>query len=120
MPTIKPDPEAPGELAACLVNLLAETRTSRDADFCFRGLRIAIIYNSRLAALASHCHHSVNKGGSMMSVMEHLDSLKAKHQDLEHLIEEEEARPRPDEDKIHELKRQKLRIKDEIAGHDHH
>lgn len=51
----------------------------------------------------------------MMSVTEHLDSLKAKHLDLEHLIEQEEARPRPDEDKIHELKRQKLRIKDEIA-----
>jgi hypothetical protein len=51
----------------------------------------------------------------MMSVVEHLDSLKAKHLDLEHLIEQEEARPRPDENKINELKRQKLRIKDEIA-----
>jgi len=51
----------------------------------------------------------------MMSVMEHLDSLKAKHLDLEQLIEQEEARPRPDETKINELKRQKLRIKDEIA-----
>ena len=50
-----------------------------------------------------------------MSVTEHLDSLKAKHLDLEQLIELEEARPRPDEAKIHELKRQKLRIKDEIA-----
>jgi len=50
-----------------------------------------------------------------MSVTEHLDSLKAKHLDLEQLIEQEEARPRPDEAKIHELKRQKLRIKDEIA-----
>jgi hypothetical protein len=54
-------------------------------------------------------------GGSMMSVVEHLDSLKAKHTDLEHLIEMEEARPRPDENKINELKRQKLRIKDEMA-----
>ena len=50
-----------------------------------------------------------------MSVVEHLDSLKAKHTDLETLIEQEEARPRPDENKINELKRQKLRIKDEIA-----
>jgi hypothetical protein len=40
-----------------------------------------------------------------MSVTEHLDSLKAKHLDLEQLIEQEEARPRPDEAKIHELKR---------------
>jgi hypothetical protein len=51
----------------------------------------------------------------MMSVMEHRQSLKTKHHDLENLIEQEEARPKPDEAKINELKRQKLRIKDEIA-----
>ncbi|MEA2783283.1 MAG: hypothetical protein QOK29_4827 [Rhodospirillaceae bacterium] len=56
----------------------------------------------------------------MMSVTEHLESLKAKHLDLEHLIEQEEGRPRPDDDKISELKRQKLRIKDEIAQLTHH
>ena len=55
-----------------------------------------------------------------MSVTEHLDSLKAKHLDLEQLIELEEARPRPDEVKIHELKRQKLRIKDEMVQMDRH
>lgn len=44
----------------------------------------------------------------MMSVMEHMESLKTKHHDLENLIEQEEARPRPDEAKINELKRQKL------------
>lgn len=56
----------------------------------------------------------------MMSVMEHMESLKTKHHDLENLIEQEEARPRPDEAKINELKRQKLRIKDEIAQLDRH
>jgi len=44
-----------------------------------------------------------------------MESLKTKHHDLEILIEQEEARPRPDEAKINELKRQKLRIKDEIT-----
>jgi hypothetical protein len=50
-----------------------------------------------------------------MSAAEHVESLKAKHQDLEHMIDEEEGRPHPDEALITQLKRQKLRIKDEIA-----
>jgi len=50
-----------------------------------------------------------------MSVTDHVDSLKAKHADLDHLIREEEGRPHPDETLIKELKRQKLRIKDEIV-----
>jgi hypothetical protein len=50
-----------------------------------------------------------------MSVTEHVESLKSKHQELEHLIEEEEHRPHPDDMLITELKRQKLRIKDQLA-----
>lgn len=50
-----------------------------------------------------------------MSVTEHIETLKAKHADLEQLITEEEHRPLPDQTMISELKRQKLRIKDEIA-----
>ena len=50
-----------------------------------------------------------------MSAAEHVESLKAKHQDLEHLILEEEGWPHPDQGLITQLKRQKLRIKDEIA-----
>ena len=50
-----------------------------------------------------------------MSAAEHVESLKAKHQDLEHMIVEEEGRPHPDQALITQLKRQKLRIKDEIA-----
>lgn len=50
-----------------------------------------------------------------MSVAEHVDSLKAKHADLDHLIEEEEGRPHPDQTMVTQLKRQKLRIKDEIT-----
>jgi len=50
-----------------------------------------------------------------MSVMDHVETLKAKHADLDHTILEEENRPCPDETRIKELKRQKLRIKDEIV-----
>ncbi|MGD9885188.1 MAG: YdcH family protein, partial [Reyranella sp.] len=55
------------------------------------------------------------KGGYRMATTEHVDSLKAKHADLDRLIAEEEGRPHPDDARITELKRQKLRIKDEIV-----
>jgi hypothetical protein len=51
-----------------------------------------------------------------MSHEEHVAALKAKHQALEEKIQEEEARPHPDDVTLHQLKREKLRIKDEIAG----
>ncbi len=50
-----------------------------------------------------------------MSVTEHVETLKSKHADLEQLINEEEHRPLPNQALISELKRQKLRIKDQIA-----
>jgi hypothetical protein len=50
-----------------------------------------------------------------MSVTEHVEALRAKHAELENLILEEEHRPHPDDITITELKRQKLRIKDQIA-----
>jgi hypothetical protein len=52
-----------------------------------------------------------------MSVEDHIQSLKSKHAALEAEIEEESQRPRPDEIRLHELKREKLRIKDEIYRH---
>ena len=44
-----------------------------------------------------------------------LDSLKTKHATLEKAIDEEAHRPLPDTVQIHTLKREKLKIKDEIA-----
>ncbi len=49
-----------------------------------------------------------------MSVLEHKDTLISKHAALEKAIDEENARPHPDDIKLHELKREKLRIKDQI------
>ena len=50
-----------------------------------------------------------------MSIEKHLEALEAKHAALDVALEEESARPLPDQTKISELKRQKLKIKEEIA-----
>ena len=55
-----------------------------------------------------------------MSVEEHIETLRAKHASLEEAIDQENMRPHPDDMKLQELKREKLRIKDEIAGLGHH
>ena len=49
-----------------------------------------------------------------MSVQEHVDSLLAKHASLEEQIADEYHRPLPDQPKLSRLKKQKLRLKDEI------
>jgi hypothetical protein len=46
-----------------------------------------------------------------------VEELESKHAALHALIEEEEHRNHPDEDLLHRLKKEKLRLKDEIAGH---
>ena len=43
-------------------------------------------------------------------------ALKQEHERLEESIEEEHARPVPDALRVAELKRRKLRIKDQIAS----
>jgi hypothetical protein len=53
---------------------------------------------------------------TQMSVHEHIEALRVKHVTLKHEIDEEIQRPHPDDLRITELKRQKLRIKDEIAS----
>ncbi len=50
-----------------------------------------------------------------MSVDDHIDALRAKHASLKEAIDTENQRPHPDDLRIAELKREKLRIKDEIA-----
>ena len=49
-----------------------------------------------------------------MSVELHLSELVRRHQAIEQAILAEEAHPSVDELKLHELKRKKLSIKDEI------
>lgn len=49
-----------------------------------------------------------------MSLQDRQEALKAKHATLEAAIEEEIRRPMPDNNTITDLKRRKLRIKDEL------
>jgi len=53
-----------------------------------------------------------------MSLGEKIENLKSKHHDLETAIEEETHRPHPDDIEVANLKKQKLKIKDEIASLD--
>ena len=46
-----------------------------------------------------------------------VEELESKHAALHALIEEEENRAHPDEDLLHRLKKEKLKLKDEMAGH---
>ena len=55
-----------------------------------------------------------------MSQQDRIETLKEKHAALERAIEEENRRPLPNNDMIHDLKRQKLRIKDEIYQLERH
>ena len=46
----------------------------------------------------------------------HISALESKHAELEHRIEQEEARPVPDNVALYDLKRRKLALKDELAA----
>ena len=50
-----------------------------------------------------------------MTQTNQVEALKIKHSELEALIEKENSRPHPDDAIVSQLKRQKLRIKDELA-----
>ncbi len=55
-----------------------------------------------------------------MSLQDRLESLRVKHSQLEEALEEEFRRPLPDSYAIADLKRRKLRIKDELEHIDTH
>jgi hypothetical protein len=50
------------------------------------------------------------------AVLSHLHALQTKHAGLEARLRDEMARPVPDTATIQSLKKQKLRLKEEIAG----
>jgi hypothetical protein len=56
-----------------------------------------------------------------MSLKERMDSLKARHAAVDAQIQDEVQRPLPNSDEITRLKREKLRIKDELyrLSHEH-
>ena len=50
-----------------------------------------------------------------MSDKEQMIALKAKHSELDNALRIEISRPQPDQAVVSQIKKQKLRIKDEIA-----
>lgn len=54
-----------------------------------------------------------------MSLNDRIEALRARHQSLELALQEEIHRPQPNDEMIHDIKRQKLRIKDEIYELEH-
>ena len=54
-----------------------------------------------------------------MTVQSHLDSLNNQHDHLEQEITQESHRPQPDSLKLTALKREKLRIKEEMGKLEH-
>jgi hypothetical protein len=54
-----------------------------------------------------------------MTVQAHLDSLNQQHDHLEQEISDENHRPQPDSLKLAALKREKLRIKEEMERLEH-
>lgn len=53
-----------------------------------------------------------------MAMQEHVDSLRTKHARLEQQIHDEQIRPLPDPALLARLKKEKLRIKEEIERSD--
>jgi hypothetical protein len=49
-----------------------------------------------------------------------IDALKVKHQQIDDTLQSETSRPLPDDTAIASLKREKLRLKDEINRLTHH
>jgi hypothetical protein len=54
-------------------------------------------------------------GGEAMSFEDRIESLRLKHQSLEEELRIETQRPSPDTTNIARIKREKLKLKDEIS-----
>jgi len=55
-----------------------------------------------------------------MALENRIDSLKSRHGELEMALEAENAKTYPDDTEIHALKKEKLKIKDELENLTHH
>ena len=54
-----------------------------------------------------------------MTMHDRIETLRSQHRSLEELIDQEISRPLPNMEVVNDLKRQKLRIKDEIVLLEH-
>lgn len=59
--------------------------------------------------------HHYSKGVTGMNIESHVATLNAKHAEIEDNIALEETRPCPDTIRLMQLKKQKLRLKEELS-----
>jgi hypothetical protein len=86
-------------------------RTRLSVDGCYRRKT-----NSMKRDLLSGLSPLFMKGPKPMDKAE-AETLASKHAAIHAMIDEEEHRPHPNEDLLHQLKKEKLRLKDELSGH---
>ena len=60
---------------------------------------------------------TASEKGTELMVEAQVDEIASRHAALHSLIDEEEHRSHPDEDLLHRLKKEKLRLKDALSGH---
>jgi hypothetical protein len=80
---------------------------------CFDDNRAARAGRARVAGIGSQDRLPDQENAMENS---HVAALQAKHEGLERRLREEMSRPAPDDVIVHSIKKQKLLIKEEIAG----
>jgi hypothetical protein len=50
-----------------------------------------------------------------MALSQRIESLRKRHAEIDHILHQEQIRPAPDITRLHQLKRIKLNLKDEMA-----
>jgi hypothetical protein len=63
--------------------------------------------------------HHLTTGGAMLLQDHRIEELRAQHRSLENTLDQEVHRLTPNPDLVTDLKRQKLRIKDQILELEH-
>jgi hypothetical protein len=81
--------------------------------------RYACETNGQKSVLLMTLFSRIQRKGMAPMDKAHVEELTSQHAALSAQIDEEEHRPLPDMIKLHELKKEKLRLKDELAGHFH-
>jgi A/G-specific adenine glycosylase len=99
-------------------SLALPTLMKKVANLVMRGDKA--LGKGRWKALPSSSNVSpATASGGAMTEDDHIASLRAQHRSLEEAIDQESHRPFPNLDLVTDLKRQKLRIKDQIAQIEH-
>jgi hypothetical protein len=88
-------------------------KTAGQGHYLVRGILWPAIASDGIVKCCSGNPHPEDDVG--MTMQDYVESLRSKHAHLERQIDDEMHRPLPDQSILSRLKREKLRIKDEMA-----